>query len=206
MNALGIFILAAALTAGGVTASAQQGTPPGGAMGGQFDDETGFEGMPGRGGQPSEQQREEVRKKIESIRIYRLTQELKLDEGAAARLAALLGPLDSHRFDLMNDEREAMASLREQLAQSGKPDGKKLKTLLEKLEKNRHAMMELRDREWKGLKEILTVEQQARYVLFQRQFMREIRGMMAGARGGGGQGPGGMGTGRGQSMGPGMGP
>jgi Spy/CpxP family protein refolding chaperone len=198
MKALRILILAVALGAGVPAAFAQQGTQPG--QTGETSDKAGFEGMPGRGGRVSDQQREEVRKRIESVRIYRLTQELKLDEASAAKLAALLGSLESQRFNLMNKERETILSLREQFAPSRKPDEKNLKTLLEKLEKSRHAMTELRDKEWNGLKGILTIEQQARYVLFQRKFMREMRGMMAGAQGGRG-----MGSGRG-GMGPGLAP
>ena len=45
---------------------------------------------------------------------------------------------------------------------------------------------------------MLTVEQQARYVIFQQEFRREMRGMISGARGNGpGQGSPGMGPGPG---------
>jgi hypothetical protein len=51
-------------------------------------------------------------------------------------------------------------------------------------------MMDLRKKELNGIKDILTIEQQARYLVFQHEFQREMRGMIAGARG---QGRGGKG-------------
>jgi hypothetical protein len=67
----------------------------------------------------------------------------------------------------------------------GKPDEKKLKADLDKIEKNHREMVELEGKETNGVKDILSVEQQARYVIFQQEFRRELRGMIAGARGGG---------------------
>jgi Spy/CpxP family protein refolding chaperone len=86
------------------------------------------------------------------------------------------------------------------LLQSSKPDEAKLKAAIEKLEKNRRAMHEVRNKEFSGLKDILTTEQQARYLVFQQEFRREMRGMISGARGGG-PGKGGMGMGPGNGQG-----
>lgn len=216
MQTMRMIMLATAIAVLATPAFAQQGPPPGGPMGGQFDDDTDSMAGPGRGGPggpPNEERREEIRKKVEAVRIWRLTEELKLDSQTSARLAALLGSIDSQRAALTRENQENMRALREQIVRSGKTDERKLKTVLDKLERNHRDLMELRDREWKGLKEILTAEQQARYVLFQQRFMREMRGMMDGARGGqgqgmqGGQGPGMRGSGPGRGgMGPGMGP
>lgn len=207
MKTFRMLMLAAVLTVFGAPVFAQQGPPPGGQMGGQFDDDTDFEARPGRGdpgGAPSEERRENIRKKVEAIRIWRLTEELKLDEKTSARLAALLGSVEQKRRDLTRENRETMRELQASL-KSGSPDERKLKASLDKLEKNHREMMEIREKEMKGLKEILTVEQQARYVVFQREFIREMRGMMDGARGGG-QGPGTRGGGIGRGMGSGTGP
>ena len=62
-------------------------------------------------------------------------------------------------------------------------------SLLEKLEKNRQEMQGLKDQELKGLKDILTIEQQARFLIFQHEFQREMRDMISGARGKGPGGP-----------------
>ena len=60
-------------------------------------------------------------------------------------------------------------------------------------------MQELVDGEMNGLKRILTVEQQARYIVFQHEFMHEMRGMIGGAYGNPGEG--GMGGGNGAGRG-----
>ena len=185
-----IFFLltAAAIIYAAPSAFAQQAVPSG-----RNDDAMGFDNQPGRGG-PSEKKREEVRKKIEAVRIWRLTEELKLDENTAAKLSAFLSSFDQQRRDIVREQMATMRELRRALKAS-KPDEAKLKAALDKLEKNRHAMEDIRDKERAGLKNILTTEQQARFLIFQQEFRREMQRMIAGARG---NGPGG---GRGQMSG-----
>jgi Spy/CpxP family protein refolding chaperone len=204
MKTFRMLMLTACLTVFGAPAFAQQGPPPG-QMGGQFDDDMDIEGAPGRGGPPSEERREEIRKKVEVVRMMRLTEELQLDSQTGMKLAALLGSLDKKRWDLMRESREFMMELQSAL-KAGKPDERKLKAVLDKLERNHREMTELRERELRVVKEILSVEQQARYLVFQQNFLREMQGRIAGARGGMGPGMrGGPGQGRG-GTGPGPGP
>lgn len=139
----------------------------------------------------SEEQREEVRKKIEAIRIWRLTEELKLDTTASAKLSSFLSSMDLKRRETMKDQMELMKDLRLFL-RAAKPDEAKVRATLEKLEKNRHEIQGFRDQEMKGLKDLLTIEQQARLLLFQHDFQHEMRDMIHKARGKG-QGRGGMG-------------
>lgn len=157
-------------------------------------EEGGFAPEDGPGGPPSEERREEIRKKIETIRMWRMTEELKLDPATSGKLAAQIGSFDQKRRELMREQRESMQALRQSLT-AQKPDEAKLKQLLDTLEKNHRAMQELRTSESRSIREILTVEQQARYVIFQQEFRREMRGMIKGARG----------NGPGQGRGPGMG-
>jgi len=142
----------------------------------------GFSPEPGQGGPPSEERREEVRKKIEAVRIWRLTEELKLDTNTSAKLSSLLSSLEQKRHAAMHEQMETMRDLRS-LLKAEKPDEAKIRPLLEKLEKNHYAMQSVRDQELKGIKEILTIEQQARFLLFQQEFQREMRDMITGARG-----------------------
>ncbi len=183
MKIVKIVMMAVVLTMAGISAYAQQGQRPMPAQpGGQYEEDTNFDGAPGPGGPPSGQQREEVRKKMEAVRMWRLTEALKLDEKTSAKLAAVLGSLDQRRGALMTESRETLRELRSSLKE-GNPDEKKLKTALEKIRKNQDEMMDLRKKELNKIKDILTVEQQARYLVFQHEFQREMRGMIAGARG-----------------------
>ena len=68
---------------------------------------------------------------------------------------------------------------------SPKPDESKIKTVLDRLGKNQRTMQALRDKEFGGVKEILTIEQQARFLLFQQEFRREMQGMITNVRRGG---------------------
>ncbi len=198
MKMMRILLMAAALIISGTIALAQH-SPARGPSG----DEMGLDSQTGQWSPASKEKREEVRKRVEAIRIYRLTEALKLDEKTSAKLAALLGSLDQQRQELMNQNIEAMRVLRSSLMET-RPDEGKLKPILDKLEKNHREMVELKEKELRGLKDILTVEQRARYVVFQRDFMREIRGMIAGNRGSGQGIHGGPGSGK-TGTGPGMG-
>jgi len=178
---LGIMILMLAATS--MTAYAQKGPSPV-QPGGQYDDGMGYEsmGQPGRGRPMSEKKREEIRKKIEAVRIWRLTEALKLDANTSAKLSSLLNSFDQQRRTIQQEQMETMRALRLTL-KSPKPDEAKLKPLLEKNENNHRAMQDLRGKEINGLKEILTTEQQARFLIFQQEFQREMRGMISGVRG-----------------------
>jgi Spy/CpxP family protein refolding chaperone len=188
-------LLSAAVTLGmaPLVAYAQQSP-----RGGQYDDMTEFDNQPGRGPALSEQKREEIRNKIETVRIWRLTEQLKLDTATSAKLASLLGPLDQQRQGVMQEQAAGMRELR-LLLKSQKPDQTKIKSSLERIVKNQNLLQGLREQEWKGLQEILTVEQQARFLLFQQEFRREMQNMIVNARMGNRRSPSG-GRGRGPGM------
>ena len=190
MKMIGMFVMAAALTLTGTIAFAQHAP-----MGGSYEDEMGLDAQPGRWNPPSKEKREEVRKKVEAIRIYRLTEALKLDEKSSAQLASLLGTIDLKRRELMDQNMDAMKELRASL-KSPHPSESQLKPILGRLEKNHREMADLKEKELNGLKDILTVEQRARYLIFQREFTREMRGMIAGAWGNAQGARGGSGSGR----------
>jgi Spy/CpxP family protein refolding chaperone len=181
---ISIALTVAAIGAVAPAAFAQQAPPPG-----QYDDLVGPENQPGRGNALSEEKREEIRKKIETVRIWRLTEQLKLDTTASAKLASLMSSVDQQRRSIIQEQMMGMRELRITL-KSQKPDEGQIKSLLDKMESNQRAQQELREREWKGLRDILTVEQQARFLLFQQEFRREMQRMISNARGGNrGRGP-----------------
>ncbi len=133
-----------------------------------------------RADQPTEQQREEIRRKMEAIRIARLTDELQLDEKTAAKFIPLLSALDQKRRTLLKENQEILREMR-MLLNVPQPDQGKLKSAINKIEKNRDEMLNLRTKEFKVLKDNLTVQQQAKYLLFHQEFQREMRGMVEGA-------------------------
>ena len=153
------------------------------------------------GGPPSDEQREEIRKKMEAVKMSRLTGELKLDEKTAAKFIPVITALDQKRRSLMKENRHAMQELRTEL-NAQQPDEGRMKAAISRIEKNHREIASLREKELQAARENLSVAQQARYILFNQEFMREMRGMVEGARGSS-TGKGGMGPGQGR--GPGMG-
>ncbi len=169
---------------------------------GEKPDQAGDIGDPGRNdGRPSEEQREEIRRKMQAVRIMRLTEELNLDEKTAAKFIPAITSLEQKQRNLMRDNEQLMRDLRQTLA-AKTPDQGKIRAALDKMFRNHQERNKLRDKEFEAARESLSVEQQARYVIFQHDFMQEMRGMLAGARGRG-AGRGGMGPGgRGMTGGP----
>lgn len=161
----------------------------------------GMDDMSGPSGSLSAKQREEVRKKIEAIRVWRMTEALKLDEKTAAKFMPIISSIEQRRAELMQEQMQAMRELRQGLA-SGRPDEKRLKAALEKIERNYRDIMKLREKEIEAAKDYLSIEQQARFLVFQHEFQREMRSIINRARGG--RGMGGMrGPGMGRMGGPG---
>ncbi len=191
-----LMVLTAAAIVGALSLPAFGQRGPAGGQG----DVTGFDHQPGHSGAISEAKREEIRKKIEAVRIWRLTEELNLDANSAAKLSAYLNSFDQQRREIMRDQTATMREMRKTL-NAPKPDESKLKTAIEKLEKNRHALQESREKEIAGLKNILTTVQEARFLLFQQEFRREMQSMISGARGSGGEGRTGPGMRHGQGPG-----
>jgi Spy/CpxP family protein refolding chaperone len=153
---------------------------------------------------PSEEQREAVRRKMDAVRIARLTETLKLDEKTAAAFIPVITALEQKRRELMKENRHIMQEMR-LLLQASPPDEGKLKTAISRIGKNRQAIAAQRDKELDAARSHLTIVQTAHYIIFNQEFQQEMRGMLDEARGGHpGRNPNGRGPGRGPGQGPGM--
>lgn len=128
---------------------------------------------------PPKGQMEKVRKRIETLKMWKLTQALDLDEKTSAKLFPLLSKYDKKRAEIERAMRDDMKELRESLKERREGN---LKNILDKLEQNHKAIQMINDEERAELKKILTIEQQARFILFQQEFDREIRRIIAEAR------------------------
>jgi hypothetical protein len=141
--------------------------------------------MPGpgpRGDRPTDQQREEIRQKMEAIRIVRLTEALKLDEKTAAKFIPIITSLDQQRRTLLMENQQLLQEMRA-LVHEQAPDEGKLRAAIGKIERKVREIASLREKEFEAVKSNLTVTQQAQYLLFHQEFQREMRGMVEGARG-----------------------
>lgn len=128
---------------------------------------------------PSKEQIEKVRKRMETLRMWRLTEALNLDEKASAQIFPILNRFDKKRYELEDFLREGMRDLRESLRNKKE---EQIKKILNKLEQDHRALQSLKQDEWAELKKVLTVEQQARFIIFLTEFEREVRRLIAEAR------------------------
>ena len=121
-----------------------------------------------------EKRRKQLRKRIELMRMWRLTQELDLDEKTAVQLFSRLRPIDHERWNLTQERRKLQRGLRE-ASEMGKGDEARLRELMKALEKNREAIAALEQKEIQSLDKLLTPRQKAKYLLFREHFERELR-------------------------------
>jgi hypothetical protein len=145
------------------------------------------EGRPGGPGlesdepPPTFEKREEVRKRIQLIRMWKLTEELDLTEETGAKLFPILHKYDEKRMELHKERHTIMNELRKALENVATTD-EVIEAVMEKLNENTLAASDLIRRQREELKGILSLRQQAKFVLFQREFHREIRKIISEAR------------------------
>ncbi len=132
---------------------------------------------------PSPERREQIRKKIEALRVWRMTEALDLDEKTAAKFLPAISALSNKRNELTRENLETMRELRIYL-KADRPEEKKIRSALDRLENIHHELTNIRDKENNAAKDHLSIEQQAKFIIFQQEFQREISDMLAGARGG----------------------
>ena len=141
-------------------------------------------GTPVRGGDESPQpfeKREKIRKRIELIRMWKLTEELDLTEETGAKLFPILHKYDEKWIKLKEEGRNIMNQLRKALKDEATPD-EEIEAAMENMERNAIATSDLLRQQHKELKRVLSPRQRARFFLFQRRFQREIRRLIAEAR------------------------
>jgi len=131
--------------------------------------------------QPGEKKREKIRKRIELIRMWKLTEELDLAEETGAKLFPILHKYDEKRVTLQKERQKIMRQLRKVLEDAATSD-EAIEAAMDNLEKNALAASDLIRQQREELKGVLSPRQQARFILFQMEFHREIRKIIAEAR------------------------
>jgi len=131
------------------------------------------------GGPPPKGKHERIRERIETLRLWKLTKALDLDEVTASRLFPLLNRYDKKRFRIEKAVRKDMGDLKRALEDGNRNE---IQEILQRLEDRHRELQRLNNEEMAEIKKILTPEQQARYVLFQYRFKREMRKMIEKAR------------------------
>ena len=122
--------------------------------------------------QPTKEQRDKVRKRIETLKMWKLTQALDIDETTSARLFPLLNRYDKRKSEIHQNIRQGMREMKKSLKEN-RTEG--LQNTLAMIEENHRTLQSINDEEWQEMKQILTVKQQAKFIIFRQEFDREVR-------------------------------
>lgn len=121
-------------------------------------------------------EKQDPRAIIEKVRIYRLTKELDLTTEQAIEFFPKLNELQKVDREFRNAQQDILAELRI-LVRDSAPDTE----IIEALTKYEDAFKNRVEREVMKIQELrkmLTPKQQARYIIFQDEFEREIKRMI----------------------------
>jgi len=121
---------------------------------------------------PTKEQRDRVRKRIQTLKMWKLTKALDIDETTSAKLFPILNRYDKRKAEIHQNIRKGMMEMRRSLKENRT---KGLQNTLAMLEENHKALQNINDEEWAEMKKVLTVEQQAKFILFKQEFDRDVR-------------------------------
>jgi hypothetical protein len=119
---------------------------------------------------PGADRRLEIKRKLMAFRAYRVTEELALDETAAARVFPLLTKYDQKVDQLTVERVELNKALR-----SPPADAKAIDDLIRRALANRRALVELDEQRLGELRKVLTAAQTARLLVLLPQIERQIK-------------------------------
>jgi hypothetical protein len=123
---------------------------------------------------------DELRKRIELIWMWKLTEELDLTKEEGAKLFPLLSTYEEKKRELREENRGIVQTLK-QMIDDGAPEGD-LKRTIKSLEDNEQKLNRVEEEGFHEIAKILSVEKQAKYIVFQEYFRHEIHGLIQKAR------------------------
>jgi len=115
-----------------------------------------------------------VRKKVEALRAWRLTEELQLDEETSAKLFPAMREADEERRRLETRNRELVREMAQELKGEPAQEGR-IDEILDELTANRREMNRAEERHLKRVRKILDSEGTAKYLMFQLRFERDMK-------------------------------
>lgn len=160
-------------------AQPRRGGPPSGSPNGPA------ERRDGDGGPTSPERREQLKKKIRTMRAFALTDELSLDEATAGRLFPMLSRYDDETDKLLEKRIDVQRRLRR--ADSLR-DNRALDHLIDEAIASQRAFRDLEDRRLAELRKILTPLQSARLLVvlpnLERRIQKQLRNAIVQRRAG----------------------
>lgn len=126
---------------------------------------------------PPPERMERLRKDIENMRIWKMTQYLELSTEQSTKFFPIFNDFQKKREKLEEERGEMMRRLAEFVESEGKHEAE-IRRLMSGLVKDRQKMVDLVDEFRREAGRVLSLKQQAKLVLFEEHFKKEIRGMI----------------------------
>jgi len=135
---------------------------------------------PGEERQMTQERREELRKKVEGIWQQKLAEKLNLTDEEKAKVFPLLQQYNERQRALRQENRHLVRDLEDMIKANAKE--KDLEKTIKALQENERKLLQTREEGFHKLARILPVDKQARYIVFQAEFRREIHRLIQKAR------------------------
>jgi Spy/CpxP family protein refolding chaperone len=126
---------------------------------------------------PPPEKREQLRRDIENMRVWKMTRYLELSTEQSTKFFPIFNDFQKEREKLEEERGEMMRRLAEFVESEDKHEAE-IRKLMSGLVKNRQKMVDLVDGFRREAGRVLSLKQQAKLVLFEEHFNREIRGMI----------------------------
>ncbi|MEE8328742.1 MAG: hypothetical protein V3R54_02300 [Thermodesulfovibrionia bacterium] len=128
---------------------------------------------------PSKEQMERTRKRVETLKMWKLTKILDLDEQKASKFFPVLNKYDKKRLTVAREMRKNMKKLRAS-ADTANPD--ELRNIIRRVEANHRRLQGIDNEEMERLRDILTARDLAKFIIFKQDFDREMKKIIAKVR------------------------
>ena len=126
---------------------------------------------------PPPEKREQLRRNIENMRIWKMTQFLELSTEQSTKFFPIFNEFQGKREKLEEERGEMMRRLGE-LVESEEEHESEIKRLMSGLVKNRERMVSRQDEFRREAGKVLSLKQQAKLVIFEGRFRREMHRMI----------------------------
>ena len=119
-------------------------------------------------------QKEQIRKKIETVRLLQMVNSLELDEEQALKINAIMKKYDDQQTEMRRNKRKHIYQLRKELQKSS-PNRKKVQLHSQEIQKIESQIPVLRQKETDEISMHLNEVQQGKYLLFRQDFKKNVR-------------------------------
>jgi Spy/CpxP family protein refolding chaperone len=125
---------------------------------------------------------ERALERINTVRLLKMIDALGLERETSAKLASVTNKYCETRKSLLRNMRKDLDALR-QILKKGRPDESELKELVGQVKSLKKELADLKLHQMDEEMNLLTREQQARYLIFKVDFHKEMHGLIQEIRG-----------------------